>query len=273
VTISWSHPDLAALLPPELYQRLKDVQPDPTLDSKEAGCESVMVRDGATGEPMVVPHFPGIRRVNLQKWRKVMGEGIEIKFGKTLRSVDTDTDNDGRVTAHFADGSSETGSILIGTDGGSSVVRSLLLPSPLADPEVLKYEFLNFPVRYTAEQSLFMDKEMHPIVDVGVHPKSMYIGLFLLDKKDLAKPETWVYYILATWPKEEGVTYDKDQDMLPELRRRMDGWADPYKSAVEWAPDEKVRLVPGGLRVWAPKTVWDNRGGRMTLAGDAAHSK
>ena len=271
VTISWAHPDIATLLPPELYERLKEVQPDPTLDSKERGCESVMLRDGATGEPMVVPHFPGIRRVNLQKWRKVMGEGIDVKFGKGLSDVRTD--DDGRVTAHFADGTTETGSVLIGTDGGSSKVRRMLLSSPASDPEVLPYEFLNFPVKYTAEQALYMDKEMHPIVDVGIHPKSMYIGIFLLSKVDLERPESWVFYILATWPKEEGVTYDKDVDMLPELRKRMDGWADPYKSAVAWAPDEKVTIVPGGLRVWAPKTAWDNRGGRLTIGGDSAHSK
>ena len=54
-----------------------------------------------------MPYFPGIRRVNLQKWRKVMGEGVDVKFGKNLNNVTTD--EDGRVTAHFADGTSETG--------------------------------------------------------------------------------------------------------------------------------------------------------------------
>ena len=234
-----------------------------------------MLRDGATGEPMVTPYFPGIRRVNLQKWRKVMGEGVDVKFGKELKDVLT-TDEQGStssITAQFADGTSEKGSVLIGTDGGSSIVRRLLLGSPAADPEVLQYEFLNFPVKYTAEQALWMDKEMHPIVDVGVHPKSMYIGVFLLDKVDMDRPESWVFYILATWPKEEDVTYDKEVDMLPELRKRMDGWADPYKSAVAWAPDEKVPIVAGGLRVWAPKTAWDNRDGRLTIGGDSAHSE
>ena len=200
-----------------------------------------------------------------------MGEGINVKFGKSLTKVETETDE--KIAAHFSDGSTETGSVLIGCDGGGSAVRKILVGSPASDPEVLPYEFLNFPVKYTADQALFMQKQMHPIVDVGVHPKSMYIGLFLLDKPDLERPETWVYYILATWPKEEGVTYSRDVDMLPELRKRMDDWADPYKSAVAWAPNEPVRIISGGLRVWAPRTPWDNRGGRLTIGGDAAHSK
>jgi 2-polyprenyl-6-methoxyphenol hydroxylase-like FAD-dependent oxidoreductase len=270
VTISWSHPDLKTLLPDDLYDRLKECQPDVTLDSKERGCEGVMLRDGATGEVMVMPHFPNIRRLNLQKWRKILGEGANVQFGKALESISTDEDG---VTAHFSDGTSERGSILIGTDGGSSAVRTILLPGADGQAESLNYEFLNFPVQFTAEQALWMDKEMHPIVDVGVHPKSMYCGVFLLDKEDLERPETWKFYILATWPKEKGVTYSREDDMLPELRKRMTDWADPFKSAVEWAPNNHVRIMPGGLRVWAPKKAWDNRGGRVTLGGDAAHSK
>jgi 2-polyprenyl-6-methoxyphenol hydroxylase-like FAD-dependent oxidoreductase len=229
-----------------------------------------MLRDGATGEVMVMPHFPNIRRLNLQKWRKIMGEGANVQFGKALESISTDDDG---VTAHFSDGTSEKGSILIGTDGGSSTVRAILLPGADGQAESLNYEFLNFPVQFTAEQAQWMDKEMHPIVDVGVHPKSMYCGVFLLDKEDLQRPETWKFYILATWPKEEGISYNRDDDMLPELRKRMTDWADPFKSAVEWAPNNKVRIMPGGLRVWAPKKAWDNRAGRITLGGDAAHSK
>ena len=114
-----------------------------------------------------------------------------------------------------------------------------------------------------------MDKMMHPIVDVGIHPKSMYIGIFLLDKPDLDKPESWIFYILATWQRREE-DYEGDRNMVDELKRRMDGWADPYKSAVEWIPDEiHAKAVP--FRIWRP-TKWDNRGGRVTLSGDAAHS-
>ena len=115
-----------------------------------------------------------------------------------------------------------------------------------------------------------MDKMMHPIVDVGIHPKSMYIGIFVLDKPDLDKPETWIFYILATWPRRDE-DYTGDQNMVDELKKRMDGWGDPFKSAVEWIQEGvKAKALP--FKIWAPTSSWDNRGGRVTLSGDAAHS-
>lgn len=140
-----------------------------------------------------------------------------------------------------------------------------------AQARVMPYVFLNFPMRFTAEQAVQMDRMMHPIVDVGVHPKSMYIGIFLLDKPDLHDPETWIFYILATWPK-ENETSDEDTDMVAELRRRAEDWADPFRSAVRWIPQNvKAKAVP--FRIWGPPSSgWNNHEGRVTLAGDAAHS-
>lgn len=188
-----------------------------------------------------------------------------FQYGKTLTDIELTSDG---VIAHFHDGTSETGSVLVGADGGGSWVRPWLLGDD-ATARVLPYTFVNFPFTYTAERALKMDKMMHPIVDVGIHPKSMYIGIFLLDKPDLDKPETWIFYILATWPRQEE-DYLGDRSIVDELKRRMDGWADPYKSAVEWIPDGiQAKAVP--FRIWRP-TKWDNREGRVTLSGDAAHS-
>ncbi|ORY61036.1 monooxygenase [Pseudomassariella vexata] len=265
VTIAWSHPFLQKLLPENLWNRLHECQPDPALDSREAGCESVIIRDGQSGQTMVEPPFPGVRRLNIQKTRRSWGECVHVKFGKTITGITLEADS---VTAHFQDGTSETGSVLIGSDGGGSWVRRFLLEDA-ADAQVLPYMFLNFPIRYPAEQARKMERMMHPIVDVGIHPKSMYIGIFLLDKPDLSRPETWIFYILATWPKGENDVVE-DRNYVDELRQRMNGWADPYKSAVEWVTTD-IQAKPVPLKIWGTKQ-WDNRGGRVTLSGDAAHS-
>ncbi|KIW12086.1 hypothetical protein PV08_09360 [Exophiala spinifera] len=268
VTIAWSHPFLQELLPPELFDRLAECQPDTKLNSKEAGCESVIIRDGATGETIVEPPFPAVRRLNIQKTRTLWSKDVNVKFGKTVTNVELTSDG---VIAHFQDGTSESGTVIVGADGGGSWVRRWLLGDE-AEARILPYVFLNFPFRFTADRALKMDKMMHPIVDVGVHPKSMYIGIFLLDKPDLDRPETWIFYILATWPKEQtSEDQCKGQNMADELRKRADGWADPFKSAVEWMPEDvKAKVVQ--LKIWSPTSDWDNRDGRVTLAGDAAHS-
>jgi 2-polyprenyl-6-methoxyphenol hydroxylase-like FAD-dependent oxidoreductase len=254
-------------LPQELYDRLNECQPDPSLDTKKAGCESVLIRDGKTGKTLVEPPFPGIRRMQIQKTKQNWSEGLNIRFGKRL--VDITTTSSG-VTAHFEDGTSEIGSVLIGADGGTSRVRKWLL-GPLAAPDVLPYVFMNFSFQVTADNALYLDKQIHPIVDVGVHPRSMYIGLFVLDKPDLAKPETWIFYILATWPKTTAEDEENTGDRLKRLRARMgDDWCEPYKSAVSWVPDD-VEIKRDELKIWHGKK-WDNKEGRVTLAGDAAHS-
>lgn len=111
---------------------------------------------------------------------------------------------------------------------------------------------------------------MNPSVDVAPHPKSMYLGLFQLDKPDLERPETWVFYLLVTWPIASKEDELNTENRLERLRAHMEGWADPYKSLVEWLPDD-IPIGADQLRIWHPKK-WDNRDGRVTLAGDAAHS-
>src|ERR1700743_2984545 len=81
VTIAWSHPLLAKLLPEDLYKRLPECQPDPGLDTKAAGFESVIIRDGQTGVTLVEPPFPGVRRLNIQKTRTIWAEGLNVKVG------------------------------------------------------------------------------------------------------------------------------------------------------------------------------------------------
>ena len=189
-----------------------------------------------------------------------------LQFGKRLSNIEM---TDSGPVAHFRDGTSEAGTVIIGADGNASFVRKWLL-GDAAEPETLPYAFMNFPVTYTAEQARYIDKTMHPIVDVGIHPKSMYIGLFLLDKPDLKRPETWIFYILASWPIATKEDEENTGDRLQRLRDRMNDWAEPFKSAVAWVPDG-TEIKPDQLKIWIP-SEWDNRGGQVTIAGDAAHA-
>ncbi|KAK3368856.1 hypothetical protein B0T24DRAFT_341566 [Lasiosphaeria ovina] len=174
------------------------------------------------------------------------------------------------VRANFSDGTTSTGSVVIGCDGGSSQVRKCLLGEDLAAQEVLPYAFMNFPFSLPADKAVWLDEQMNPSVDVAPHPKSMYMGLFLLDKPDFERPEMWVFYVLVTWPIADKEDEENAPNRLERLRAKMEGWADPYKSVVEWL-SEDISIGADQLRIWHPRK-WDNREGRVTLAGDAAYS-
>jgi 2-polyprenyl-6-methoxyphenol hydroxylase-like FAD-dependent oxidoreductase len=281
VTISWAVPFLAKCLPPDLFARLQECQPDIRLNNAAEGKESVLIRDGATGHPLIEPSFPGTRRLQIKRTRRIWGEallehgGEGVRYGKVLVGIKTPDEGEhkGKVIAQFEYGSQEVGDVLIGTDGGSSFVRQVVCRDIKGGCEAwdLGYNFVNFPFTLTREQALWLDETINPSVDVGCHPKKMYSGIMILDKPDLEQPETWVFYVLSTWPKEKGVTYGKDDDLLEEYRRRMEGWGDPYRKVADWIPEgTKVRPVLGGLKVFAPKERWNNKDGRVTIGGDAA---
>lgn len=69
------------------------------------------------------------RSINRFTLRQILLEGLadRVHFGKEfLRYQRT---NDGTITAEFADGTVETGTLLVGAEGGRSRVRSQLLPN------------------------------------------------------------------------------------------------------------------------------------------------
>ncbi|KAH8691651.1 putative monooxygenase [Talaromyces proteolyticus] len=268
ITLGWALPLLQKLLPDNLYDSIQQCQPDPNLDAKLAGQTGLLVRDGATGEAKTVSRFPSIRRLNIQKTKRHFSEGLDIRYGKRLVDIALAPGNDAGVTAYFDDGTSETGTTIVGADGGASHVRRWLL-GDLALPEALPCDFMNFSFTLPADIALRLDKEMNPTVDVGAHPSNMYLGVFLLDKPDIERPETWVFYILSTWSlSDAGIHHPGSR--LSELRSRMRDWFDLFKVVVDNVPDD-VEIKPDQLRIWKTRP-WDNHRGRITLAGDAAHS-
>lgn len=270
ITLSWALPLLSKLLPEDLYDNLQACQPDPSLDGERAGKEGILIRDGATGGVKIRVQFPVIRRVNIQKTKTNLGKGLNIKYGKKLVDIiiNDDAGHVNGVTAKFEDGTDLTGSVIVGADGGNSMVRRWLL-GELAAQEVLPYAFMNFPFTLPAERARWLDSVMNPNVDVAPHPKSMYIGLFQLDKPDLDRPETWVYYILTTWPITTKEDEENTDNRMERFKVKAEGWADPFKGVVDALPDD-LDIKPDQLRIWHPKP-WNNQDGRVTLAGDAAH--
>ena len=197
----------------------------------------------------------------------------------------------GRVTACFEGGFKAVGSNLIGCDGSRSRVREFLVGAEDARPVDTDINILNFPYSYTAEQARQL-RAIHPIIKTAYHPEhgngyllasECKIPLLLssscipaddifavLEVEDPDKPEEWKFQNVTSWKGRPSIEDLKDpQDRVKHLKRIAAEYADPWRTAGTAISDDAV-LPVDRCTYWMPKD-WDNRGGTITLAGDAAH--
>ena len=80
--------------------------------------------------PLPLDTFFGVNRLTLREILLADLEGI-VHFDKTFERLEQ-LDND-QVRAHFADGTSATGDLLVGADGTNSAVRAIVAPDAVID--------------------------------------------------------------------------------------------------------------------------------------------
>ncbi|KAM7198381.1 putative FAD-dependent monooxygenase [Naviculisporaceae sp. PSN 640] len=104
LTLHWSLPDFRALLPSDLVDRLPETYVD---------------RDAvARGEVSTFPFYD----LATERPRNLLAEGVEIQWGKSYKGYEISVDDarDQVVTVNLDDGTSGSGSLLMGCDGGRS---------------------------------------------------------------------------------------------------------------------------------------------------------
>ena len=81
-------------------------------------------------------------------------------------------------------------------------------------------------------------------------------------------PETWVFHMAMAWLGESDnkMSYP---ERLALIKSRAEGLGEPARSAFMWMPDE-TEVHKADISYWITQP-WDNRQGRLTLVGDAAH--
>jgi 2-polyprenyl-6-methoxyphenol hydroxylase-like FAD-dependent oxidoreductase len=225
--------------------------------------------NGQTREEAFTFPIPKAREINIRKLRVLCAEGLDVQYSKKFCRYDLQ--DDGTVRVFFDDGTSEVGDVVVGIDGAGSAVRQCLINRE-AVQETLPFALMNFNASYTAEQALFIKNSLHPLVDIAIHPAGHYIRANVLDMPKQDDPSTWTFQILSTWALKHTEDYDNDDDRLKRLKAHVarDGWAEPYKSAIAWIPDD-TPILRDQLKIWKT-SPWDNKDGRVTLCGDAAHA-
>jgi salicylate hydroxylase len=176
--------------------------------------------------------------------------GVTIHTGRRLIGLDQEPD---RVTAGFGDGSSATGSVLVGADGVRSAVRALAFPGDAPRyTNHLAYRFL-----VPAEQA-------GPFMGLG--RSAIFIGpRRTFNRYTMAGGEVVNCAGLVETDEVvgEGWSIGASRD---EVARAFAGWHPDVLGLIEQAGP----IIKWGLYDRAPLPRWSV--GRVTLLGDAAHA-
>lgn len=261
------------MIPEEAFAKLDAAQVDPNRPCPPA--DTIKFLHGKTGEQIGAAVTPHLYRLRRSKLRALIAEGIDIQYSKSLSSITYSSDGE-TVTAHFDDGTSTTGSLLVGADGTRSVVRNLLLGPENGILTTLEFAASIVQAKYTAEQVKFL-RSWHPLFVAAPHPAGLFSWVGLHSAPDVNDPENWIMNHYISWPyshAEQSESKDwTNEQRLKQLQDFGEQFADPFKSAFGWLKQgHPVWYAP--LTQWDPSLTehrWNNSGGRVTLAGDAAH--
>ncbi|KAK4543969.1 hypothetical protein LTR36_004743 [Oleoguttula mirabilis] len=255
--LHWGTEYLGRVLPDHMQKRIKEPRVDPSYEM----IDPIPYINGDTGEVLARVPTDVITRVSRKKLRRFLteGEGLSIEYGKTLQSMKAQGDC---VTVAFKDGSQAEGNMVIGCDGSRSRVREYLVGAEAAKLEEIGLTMINYVGSgYTAEQAQLL-RSYHPIVQLS------------LDIPDPEVTTEWLFQVYTSW---WGPPFAADLQepaaRLAFVKGRMSQFCEPYRTAFTAISDDALLPIYAGQQ-WAPPTAaaWDNRGGKVTLAGDAAHS-
>ncbi|KAI4864445.1 hypothetical protein F4820DRAFT_334105 [Hypoxylon rubiginosum] len=270
LTLHWCLNALKRTVGPKTAARLLDAVVDKSLKN-DAG--NFLFLNCETGEARYkVPPSKTRLRLHRQKLRNVLADGINIEEGKKL--VSAEEIDGGGVRAHFQDGTFADGTILIGADGNNSNVRKHLLPADHA-LSPLPVSLIGVVRHFSPEQAAPV-RALDPLLFQGLHPKT---GNFLwYSIQDCFEEPDGRYsfdaLVIISW-----IVKDPLLDAIPEtdkgriamMKQRASSYAEPLRSIVMDIPDDLGLTTPLKLADF-PCQEWDNRDGRVTLAGDSAHA-
>jgi 2-polyprenyl-6-methoxyphenol hydroxylase-like FAD-dependent oxidoreductase len=285
---------LAACLPPHLFAAFERTcgKPSRGMSFLTERKRVLLSLSGGSLEGEGLARHRSVSRITL---RQVLLCGLEdvVQFGKVC--IGYDERPDGRVVAHFEDGSSAEGDVLVAADGGGSRVRRQFLPHA---------QRLDTGVDGIAGK-IFLDgatraRIVPPLLD-GMTLVSARggVGLFValqeLDAQpggdggiggnDAASPpapgshfdntRSYLMWAVSTRREKLGTLGDRaaaqshDAEHLRALAlRAMDGWHEDFRDLVRLADAGTINLLT--MRTSVPVEPWPSA--RITLVGDAIHS-
>lgn len=273
--LHWAIPVLKSLIPDSATEALQSVQVDPHTPTK--AIDNLAFLNGETSEVMTAAEIPYFHRLRRSKLRALLAKDLDVRWNKKLVGISFANDRKDGLTATFEDGEQIEATMVIGADGARSRIRNLLVGPEAAVNARLPYAASFIQAKYTREQALFLRK-FHPLFLASPHPDNLFAFFGLQDAPEVDKPEEWTFFFYISWnssleEQDEEAKIFTNRDRLKQVSNLGKKYCEPWKSAYEWlSEDQPVWYF--GLSVWDPSTpehAWDNKAGRVTLVGDAAH--
>jgi 2-polyprenyl-6-methoxyphenol hydroxylase-like FAD-dependent oxidoreductase len=257
-------------LPPALFEKLQTIQVDPEQGRKDTG--QFLFLNLKTAEPVFqIPPSPR-RRINREKFRKLLLNGIDVQWNKSLAGFET---HKSRVTVSFQDGSKAEGRLLVGADGATSKLRRMLC-SDTGSLNQLPIRFLGATVKMKPSEIAPL-RALDPLLFQGCHPESgTFLWFSTLDTPEVngstGNEEYYSAQINISWPLQSRV--DEVPTLNSEKLQKMKALAsilEPrLRTAVQNIP-ETTEILEIKIADW-PCLEWPNSDGKITLIGDAAHA-
>jgi hypothetical protein len=81
-------------------------------------------------------------------------------------------------------------------------------------------------------------------------------------------PESWIFHLAMAWLGEvdNNLSYPERLALIKEKAKSL---GEPARSAFSWIPEQTL-VHKADISFWISEP-WNNRDGRVTLVGDAAH--
>ena len=220
--------------------------------------------------------------VNRFTLRQILLHGQEVRYGKRFTHYETDHEG---VTAHFADGTSARGELLVGADGVNSPLRRQYQPHAQVVDAGLIQLYGRIPL--TPETRKLFAPEMFAIFSMLVAPGRMMVGFAPVDYPEpvaeacarlvpelrLRDSEPYMTCSVSARREVIGRTEDELADMSgPELQKLalslVQDWHPHARAMIEhW---DVGSVFPLSIRTSVPIAPWQPS--RVTLVGDAIHA-
>lgn len=270
--LHWGTESLKRLIPEELWAQIQSTQVDPSEPTAQSDCLTFLnAQSGKAMATIPVQYFYRLRR---RKFRHLLAQGLDVRYGRNVQAVEYADDGHAIVRC---DGGSITARLVVGTDGARSTMRHLLLGPSAGRIRHLPYCATFVQASYTAKQARFL-RSFHPLYLAGIHPAGYFSFFGVHDVEHPARPESWTFFFYISWhstlEEQEKTAHWTNSERLRQVKEFGESFADPWKSAFEWLEDDH-QVWHMGLTDFDPGSKdcrWDNHGGRVTLAGDAAHA-